>query len=78
MGLLPALRGQGHGRALIRAAIDAAWQRGLRRIELTVHATNGRAMALYESERFAREGVFRDAICIDGRVGDVVAMARLR
>ena len=78
MGLLPAFRDKGHGRALIRAAVDASWQRGMQRIELTVHASNARAIALYQREGFAREGLFRNAIRIDGRFGDVVAMALLR
>jgi RimJ/RimL family protein N-acetyltransferase len=78
IGLLPDYRGQGLGKALLEAAVAAAEERDLRRIELTVFADNLRAIALYEKTGFVREGVMRAARYLgpdDYR--DVVLMARL-
>jgi RimJ/RimL family protein N-acetyltransferase len=55
--------------------LDAARRFGLTRIELTVHADNLRAIALYKSVGFQQEGVLRDASRIDGEYIDSLAMA---
>lgn len=57
MGLLPAFRGQGLGRRLIEAAISAAREAGMIRIEFGVHADNARAIRLYETVGFVKEGL---------------------
>lgn len=75
MGLLPGYRGQGLGRRLIEAAIAAAREAGMIRIEFGVHADNARAIRLYERVGFVREGVSRDAFCVDGHYTDVINMA---
>jgi len=76
MGLLPVYRGQGLGGRLIEAAIaQAAREAGMIRIELGVHADNARAIRLYERVGFVREGVSRDAFCVDGEYTDVINMA---
>jgi RimJ/RimL family protein N-acetyltransferase len=75
MGLLPLFRGQGHGRKLVEASLHAAKLAGFSRVELTVHADNPRAIALYERVGFVREGIKRRASCIDGRFGDTIMMA---
>ncbi len=75
MGLLPAYRGRGHGKRLIETTLRAAQRVGLSRVELTVHADNPRAIALYERVGFVREGIKRRATCIDGRFGDMIMMA---
>jgi RimJ/RimL family protein N-acetyltransferase len=75
MGLLPAFRGQGLGRKLIETTLADARRIGLKRIELTVHADNTRATALYERVGFKHEGLKRDAALIDGVVKDVLLMA---
>lgn len=77
MGLLPSYRGKGHGKALIEAALADAGRIGLTRVELTVHASNARAFALYERVGFQSEGVKRKAFRIDGVYGDEICMARL-
>ena len=77
MGLLPEFRGQGYGKALITAVLADAHRVGISRVELTVHADNNRAIALYEKVGFVREGVRRDAACIDGRFIDSILMAKL-
>lgn len=75
MGLIPAFRGKGHGEALIRATMAAAWTKGLTRIELTVHADNARAIALYRKVGFETEGEMRDAVLIDGEYKNLILMA---
>lgn len=78
IGLLPACRDRGLGKALLEAAIAAAEHRDFRRIELTVFADNHRAIALYEKTGFVREGVMRAArYCGPDDYRDVVLMARL-
>jgi putative acetyltransferase len=47
------------------------------RIELTVFADNQRAIALYESCGFRREGLHRGFALRHGRYEDVLTMARL-
>lgn len=75
IGLLPAFRGFGHGAMLMATTMSEAYRRGLSRIELTVHADNTRAIALYERIGFKREGIMRDAALIDGHYKDVILMA---
>ncbi|HTQ80279.1 MAG TPA: GNAT family N-acetyltransferase [Thermoanaerobaculia bacterium] len=75
MGLLPDYRGQGLGRQLALAALAAARDAGMTRIELEVFASNVHAIALYESLGFVREGVRHRARFIDGRYDDNVLMA---
>jgi GNAT superfamily N-acetyltransferase len=47
-------RGKGLGRALVQAVIDAARERGCRRVQLDVNEAN-RALGLYESFGFAAQ-----------------------
>lgn len=75
MGLLPAYREQGLGGCLIEAAIAQAREARMIRIELGVHADNARAIRLYERVGFVREGVSRDAFCVDGVYKGVINMA---
>lgn len=53
----PALRGQGHGGPLLRQAVLAAHQRGVRQMFLEVDARNHAALALYDRAGFTRTGV---------------------
>jgi ribosomal protein S18 acetylase RimI-like enzyme len=48
-------RGQGHGTALVEAALEVARERGCRRVELDVQDDNPRARALYERLGFAEK-----------------------
>jgi ribosomal protein S18 acetylase RimI-like enzyme len=77
MGLLPAQRGRGIGRRLIETAVAAAWERGFKRIELTVNEGNERALRLYRSVGFVIEGRGRRAARFGQSYLDVFAMARL-
>jgi RimJ/RimL family protein N-acetyltransferase len=75
MGLLGPYRGQGIGRRLAEAAIRAAKEAGMTRIELEVLASNANAIRLYEKLGFAHEGVKRRARYLDGAWDDNVLMA---
>jgi ribosomal protein S18 acetylase RimI-like enzyme len=77
MGLLPELRGRGLGSRLLAATLEAARAAGLSRIELEVLASNDAAVALYERHGFRHEGRKRAARILDGRVEDLLCMARL-
>lgn len=77
IGLLPNFRGRGVGRRLIRRAIDAAFEFGLSRIELTVREHNRNAIALYRSVGFRDEGILRNAFYLDGCYENLCLMALL-
>jgi RimJ/RimL family protein N-acetyltransferase len=78
VGLLPEFRGHGNGAALMNAAIERAWAKGLSRIELTVRADNPRAKRLYERLGFVVEGVNRRAFLVSGEYFDSFSMGLLR
>ena len=78
IGLLPGFRGRGIGRQLMQTTIDAAWQCGITRIELTVREHNTNAIALYKSFGFEIEGLQRNAVRIDSQYQNVYAMALLK
>ena len=75
MGVAASHRGQGLGAALLRATIEAASARGIRRVELVVRADNAAAIALYERHGFELEGRLRDYMIVDGVAHDALAMA---
>jgi RimJ/RimL family protein N-acetyltransferase len=77
MGLLPPMRGKGIGIRLIRRTLEAARSFGFSRIELTVRENNKAAIALYKKVGFEREGLMRQAACIDGAYENVAMMALL-
>jgi ribosomal protein S18 acetylase RimI-like enzyme len=56
VGVAPARRGEGLGRALVAAALAEAARLGCGRVELGVYADNAVARALYESFGFAPTG----------------------
>ena len=77
MGLIPSFRRQGHGTALIDAALRRAKTLGLTRIQLSVHADNAPAIRLYERVGFQTEGTLRDAVLIDGQFKDLIVMGKI-
>ncbi|MET8216752.1 GNAT family N-acetyltransferase [Streptomyces hirsutus] len=70
------VRGRGIGRALVRAAVQEARDRGARRITLRVLGHNTTARVLYESEGFVVEGVQPEEFLLGGRYVDDVLMGR--
>ena len=75
MGVLPEFRGRGLGKRIAVETIRAARAAGLERIELEVFASNGRAIALYQSLGFVVEGVKKRSRKLDGEYDDNVCMA---
>jgi RimJ/RimL family protein N-acetyltransferase len=60
MSVVASERGKGHGRAMLRVAIDHARAARMHKIELEVWPDNERAIALYESFGFEVEGLRRN------------------
>lgn len=72
----PGYTGKGYGRLLMEHAIR--WARDsdvLEKIELRVRSTNPRALALYESLGFVREGELRNRIKLHHGYADDICMA---
>jgi RimJ/RimL family protein N-acetyltransferase len=69
-------RGRGLGTRLMLALFEWAPLHGIRRIEIEAFANNPRAISLYESLGFVREGVRSGAVVVEGEDVDVVCMAR--
>lgn len=77
--VLPEYQGMGVGTALMAALMDLAdnWLM-LVRVELGVYPDNERAIRLYETFGFEREGVKRKAAIRSGQYVDEIVMGRLR
>ena len=69
-------RGVGHGalRLLKRFVFDELkWHR----LWIDCETTNARALRLYDSENFRREGLFRESVIIGGEYKDLIIFAML-
>jgi ribosomal protein S18 acetylase RimI-like enzyme len=71
----PIHQGQGVGRVLVTAAIQAARRRHAGRLMLKVLGSNVIARNLYESCGFQVEGILRDQFLLDGHYVNDVFMA---
>jgi RimJ/RimL family protein N-acetyltransferase len=67
--------GCGVGSALLTAALSWSRSAGLIRVELTVHTTNERALALYLRHGFEVEGTRRKSLLVGGRYVDEYLMS---
>lgn len=76
LGVDPALRRSGIGRALLEAAVDLARRRGARKVTLRVLSTNEAAQRLYRAAGFVVEGVLRAEFHLECNDVDDVLMAR--
>lgn len=74
MGMDEPYRGKGLGGRLMKACLDHARGKGLEKVELTVIASNGNAIRLYERMGFKEEGRLGRKMKIDGRYEDLIAM----
>jgi RimJ/RimL family protein N-acetyltransferase len=77
MGVRRAHWSRGLATALLNEAISWAAKASLRRLELTVHTTNTRAVALYQRFGFEIEGTRRASLLVDGEYRDEYLMSRL-
>jgi len=77
ISVVPSHRGRGIGSRLIEQGLRWARKRGLRRVELTVHAENHAARRLYERFGFVVEGRHRALFHKAGRLSDAFSMALL-
>jgi ribosomal protein S18 acetylase RimI-like enzyme len=77
MGVLADYRGRGIGTQLIEAALAAAGEANIPRVELTVYANNAAAIGLYRKVGFVEEGRMSRYAVLKGAYVDAVAMARV-
>jgi ribosomal protein S18 acetylase RimI-like enzyme len=77
MGVAADYRGQGIGKGLLSAALEAARAKGLERVQLDVFASNAAAIALYRAAGFREEGRRVRGRKLDGVYDDVLLMALL-
>lgn len=71
--------GRGYGRETVRLLLEFAFGRlGIRRIHLTTHARNERALRCYRACGFVEEGRPRQVLWIEGDYVDLVNMSVLR
>ncbi len=77
MGVAAGYRGQGIGKRLLAAAIQAAREKGLERVQLDVFAANVAAVGLYQAAGFREEGRRVHGRKLDGVYDDVLLMAIL-
>jgi RimJ/RimL family protein N-acetyltransferase len=70
--------GRGYGREVVRLLLDYGFRYlGARRIALTTHAKNERAIRCYRACGFVEEGRPRKVVWIEGEYTDLVNMAIL-
>ena len=62
---------------MLREAIAWATGAGIKRLELTVHTVNARAVALYQRHGFEIEGTRRSSLRVDGVYTDEYLMSLL-
>jgi ribosomal protein S18 acetylase RimI-like enzyme len=77
MGVLAQYRGRGIGKALMKATLADAKDKGLKRIELMVRVDNPKAKQLYERFGFVEEALCKRHMCVDGEYKDSHLMAIL-
>lgn len=78
MGVRADSRGQGIGKALLKAALERAFRQGLERVELEVFRSNAVAVHLYHTHGFLREGVKVGARKLDGLADDILLLATFK
>lgn len=76
MGLLKAYRGKGIGQQLLDTTIQAAIEKGFKKVVLEVRASNTRAIHLYEKSGFLEEKRVKNGLCIGEINEDVIQMIK--
>ena len=77
MGVRKDAWGQGIGSGLLESIERWALAAAIHRLELTVIASNERAIRAYARAGFVREGTRRDSLMIDGSYVDEIYMSKL-
>ncbi len=77
LGVLASASGQGVGGRLLDELDRWAAAHGVHRLELTVMASNERALRLYERKGYAREGRRRECFAVDHVLVDEFYMGKL-
>ena len=75
VGVARAHWGKGVATAMLEFTLRWSRETQLRRVELTVHTTNQRAIAAYKRYGFQVEGVRRSSLLVDGKYVDEYMMA---
>lgn len=75
LGVAKECWGQGAATAMLNFVLHWSREQKLRRIELTVHTTNNRAIAVYKRCGFQIEGVRCSSLLVDGQYVDEYLMA---
>ena len=75
LGVLRAFWSQGLASRMLREVISWAPGAGIKRLELMVHTTNARAVALYQKHGFEVEGTRRSSLRVDGVYTDEYLMS---
>ena len=76
MSVAKAVRGTGVGKELLKALFAWGRSNAVRRIELEVFSNNERAIQFYKRAGFVLEGRKREAVEVDGRLVDLLQMAK--
>ncbi len=77
IGITQAFTGKGLGRRLMIDIENWAIKRDFRRLELTVMTHNERAIALYTSIGYVKEGTLQNSLLVDGELINQFTMAKL-
>ena len=77
MGLLKAYRGRGIGQQLLDTTIQAAIEKGFKKVVLEVRASNTRAIHLYKKSGFLEEKRVKNGLSIDEVNEDVIQMVKI-
>ena len=77
LGVLRAHWSQGVASRMLDEVTSWAPGAGIKRLELTVHTANARAVALYQRHGFEVEGTRRSSLLVDGVYTDEYLMSRI-
>lgn len=77
VGVVEKARNLGIAQKLFEFVEQIAKQRNLRRLQISVIATNARAIHVYEKMGYVREGIYRDSLYINNEYVDEVVLAKI-
>jgi RimJ/RimL family protein N-acetyltransferase len=75
VGVVRSRWSQGIGSRMVQEAVSWSSAAGLKRLELTVHAANVRAVSMYIRHGFEVEGLRRSSLLVDGKYINEYLMA---